>query len=112
MRAAEFNRRCSIEYKSVEQEATYGTEIVTWIRLAEVWAQVRDVLPSRSESVRTGVDLARNQVRIRMRWRADLDSSMRIVVHGGNDLIYQIVGGPAEVGRQEALEMVCERWTS
>lgn len=79
------------------------------------WAEVQDALPSRSEAVRQGLAQARNQVRLRMRWRAGLDSSMRVTVHGdtGEDVVYQIVGGPAEIGgRKGGLEMVLERYTT
>ena len=113
VRAGTLDRRCSIDYKSVELDASYGTEIVTWLRLTQVWANVEDVLPSRSESVRQGLEVARNQVRVRMRYRDDITSEMRIIVHGRNgDVVYQIVGGPAMMGRQEMLEMVCEKFTS
>lgn len=113
MQAGELDRRCSIEYKSVETDAQYGTEIVTWVRLAQVWAQVQDMLPSRSESVRQGLEVARNQVRVRMRYRNDIDSTMRIVAHGGGaDAVYAIVAGPAVIGRREWVEFVCERFTS
>lgn len=113
MAAPHYNEQASIEYKSVEMNPSFGTEVVTWMRLALVWVEVYDLLPSRSESVRQGLATARNQVRIRMRYRPDVTSDMRIVVHGGGvDTVYEIVGGPAVLGRREALEMVCERWTS
>jgi len=113
VRAGTLDRRVSIEYKSIEQDADYGTEVITWIRLALVWANVEDMLPSRSEAVRSGLEVARNQVRIRMRYRDDITSDMRIIVHGRNgDVAYEIVAGPAMMGRQEQLEMVCEKFTS
>jgi hypothetical protein len=38
---------------------------------------------------------------------------MRVTVHGDSDVIYQIVGGPAEIGgRKEQVEMVLERFSS
>lgn len=113
MRAGRLDRRVSFDYKSVEQEASYGTEVITWLRLGTFWAEVQDVLPSRSESVAQGLAVARNQTRLRLRWRADLTSAMRVVVHGDTDVVYQIVGGPAEVGgRKEMLEMVLEKYSS
>jgi head-tail adaptor len=76
-------------------------------------AEVQDVLPSRSEAVRQGLAQARNQVRLRMRWRGDITSAMRVTVHGDSDVVYQIVGGPAEIGgRKVALEMMLERYTT
>lgn len=101
--------RVTIEQKSVTQDATYGTEVITWALLATVWAEVRDGLPSRSESVRQGLTQARDQVRVRMRYRADVDSSMRIRL---GDRVLQIVGGPAEIGRREYMELMCETYST
>jgi head-tail adaptor len=123
MRAGELDREITIERKQATQDPTYGTEIVTWVPLvAQVGspviaqrfnAQVQDALPSRSESVRMGLDLARNQTRLRMRYRTDIDSSMRVTVHGETDIVYQIVGGPAMIdGRQQFLELMLERYSS
>ena len=121
--AGTLNRLITIERKQVVQDASYGTEVITWVPLAvlpgspavaeKFWAEVQDVLPSRSESVQQGLALARNQTRIRIRWRNDIDSSMRITVHGDADVVYQIVGGPAEIrGRRIMLEMMCEKYSS
>lgn len=116
MRAGQLDRQILIERKSVTQDTTYGTEIVTWLPLASerFWAEVRDVLPSRAESVTQGLAVARNQVRVRMRYRDDIDSSMRITVYGdGTTTVLQIVGGPAPIeGRKQFLEMMCERLSS
>ena len=123
MAAGRLTRLITIERKQVTQDAQYGTEIITWVPLAVLagspavaerfWAEVQDVLPSRSESVLQGLAVARNQTRIRIRWRNDIDSSMRITVHGDTDVLYQIVGGPAEIrGRRIMLEMMCERYSS
>ena len=123
MRAGTLNREITIERKEVTQDASYGTEVVAWTPLAVLpgspgvaerfWAEVQDVMPSRSESVQQGLAVARNQTRIRIRWRSDVTSAMRVIVHGDTDVLYQIVGGPAEIrGRRVMLEMVCERYTS
>jgi head-tail adaptor len=51
-----------------------------------------------------------------MRYRDDIDSSMRITVHGDDaDTVYQIIGGPAQVtaeGRKTMIEVFCERYSS
>ena len=123
MAAGRLTRLITIERKQVTQDPQYGTEIITWVPLAVLpgspavaerfWAEVQDALPSRSESVLQGLAVARNQTRIRIRWRNDIDSSMRITVHGDTDVLYQIIGGPAEIrGRRIMLEMMCERYSS
>jgi head-tail adaptor len=121
--AGALQRQITVERKSVTQDPNYGTEIVEWVPLVvapgspqiaeRFWAEVQDTLPSRSEAVLQGLTLARNQTRLRMRWRSDIDSSMRITIHGDTDRVMQIVGGPAEIhGRKGMIEMVLERYSS
>ena len=111
-RAGRFNVQVTIQQKSVTQDTTWGTEVVTWTALDTVWADVQDILPSRSEAVQQGLSVGRQQVRIRIRYRTDVTSAMRIVVHDESDETYQIVGGPAELGNRDQIEMVCEKFTS
>ena len=106
------DKRISIEKKVVTKDPDYGTEVIAWALLATPWANVQDVLPSRSESVQQGLETARNQVRIRFRYRSDVTSAMRITVRGATDRVLQIVGGPAELGRHEYTEIVCEQYSS
>jgi len=121
MRAAALDRQILIERKQVTQDPTYGTELVTWVPLSTVsgqperyWAEVQDALPSRSEAVTQGLVVARNQTRLRMRYRSDITSDMRVTVYGdGVNVVYQIVGGPAAIeGRKERIEMVLEKFSS
>jgi hypothetical protein len=105
-------------------DATYGTARGGWVPLdgyapgspqvpIRSYGERQDALPSQSESVTLGLAIAKNQVRWRMRWRADIDSSMKITLHGDTDVDYQIVGGLAEIeGRKERIEMMLERFSS
>jgi SPP1 family predicted phage head-tail adaptor len=115
-------RLITIERPVQTRETAFGSISTAWEPLVgtgspvvaeKFWAEVDDVPPSRSEAVRQGLQQARNQVRIRIRWRSDVDSSMRVTVHGDVNVVYQIVGGPAEIGgRKRRLEMVCERYST
>ena len=104
--------RVRVERKSISQDPTYGTDVVTWIPLATVWAEVMDVLPSRqqAEQTRQQLQVATQRSRIRMRYRTDVDSTMRCIIGG---LMHHIVSGPAEVGgRHQLIEIVVERYSS
>jgi SPP1 family predicted phage head-tail adaptor len=105
----DLNKRCRIEQKQVVQDSVYGTQTITWTLLAVVWCQLQDVLPSRSESVKNGMQIASNQTRFRCRWRNDIDSSMRLTVDG---VTYQIIGGPSELGKREYVELMLERYSN
>ncbi|MGP1675926.1 MAG: head-tail adaptor protein [Burkholderiales bacterium] len=113
----------TIEQKSVTVDSTYGTELVTWIPLVRdgvgspiiavrFWAEVQDALPSRDERLTQGAVIASKRTRIRMRWRDDIDSSMRVTIHGDSDEVYQIISPAAEIeGRKNMIEFMCE-WVS
>ena len=104
--------RVRIEQRSVTQDSTYGTDVVTWIPLATVWAEVMDVLPSRqqAEQTRAQLQVATQRSRVRMRYRTDVDSSMRCIIGG---LMHHIVSGPAEIGdRHSMIEVVVERYST
>lgn len=110
MNAGQLDRRITIQSRTVAIDDESRTEVVTWTDLETTWAQVQDVLPGRSEAARHGLQTATDQVRVRMRYRSDLNPGMRIVVLGDTNTILHIVGGPAEIGRRQWLEVLCERY--
>jgi len=117
-----FDRQITVEKKSVVKDDTYGSQTVTWVPLVyepgspqvamRFWANVQDSIPSKDESVQQHLAIAKQQTRLRMRYRDDIDSSMRIIVHGNGDTIYNIVGGPAMIGRKELIEMMLEKFST
>lgn len=115
MDAGNLDRRIVIEYTSTGQD-DYGAPVQSWTELATVWAEVTDLSPSRgAEALQQGLQVARNATRIRYRYRADVTSAMRIRELGAADATVrtlQIIAGPAEIGRQEFSEVLCERYSS
>ena len=110
-----------IEYPETGEDTVFGTPVITWQPLvalpgsprvaAPLWAQIQDALPSNSESVKQGLVVARNQSRVRLRYRSDITSAMRIT-DVATSIVYQIVGGPATIGRNQWTELVVERYSS
>ncbi len=122
-RAGEMPVEVTVEYPVSTPDATYGTPVITWTALsylpgspaiAERFpATIQDALPSRAESVTMGLSVARNQSTLRMRWRDDITSAMRVTVHRDTSVVYQIVGGPADIeGRKQRIEMQLEKVSS
>lgn len=112
MNLGPLDKRCRIERQSTTQDATYGTAVITWALVGVAWCSVQDVLPSKSEDVRQGLVVATGRSRVRMRYRSDLDSSMRLVIHRPAAGIYQIVAGPAELGNKDGIELMVEKVSS
>lgn len=113
MKAAEFDRRITIEQRVDVPDALYGKSTPQWAALASnVPAQVRDVLPSKSEAVQGAVEVAALPARVRLRYMPGIDSTMRIIVHGETDRLMQIITPPAEIGRREAIEFMAREYSS
>jgi len=109
MRSGRLNEICEIQQKSVEVDADYGVQQETWSYKARVWCEKLDVLPSKSEAVTNQLNINTNQSRIRMKYRTDIDSTMRFLI---GTRIYQIVSGPAEIGHRDLMEFVAERYSA
>lgn len=105
----DLNRRARIEQKSVTLDYQYRTETVQWVLVGVVWCNIQDVLPSRSDAIKNDIAIGSKQARLRMRYRKDLDSSMRFVIDG---VVFQIISDFAEIGKQQHMECMIEKYTS
>lgn len=105
----DMRHRVRIEYELITQDPDFGTDVVVWAELGTRWGNVQDVLPSRSESVQDGLEVSRNQTRLRMLYWTDIDSSMRVKI---NDVAYQIISGPAVIGDKDGIELMLEKVSS
>jgi len=112
MNIGPLNTRCRVEYQVNSTDPTYGTPVTSWALLDELWCGIQDAMPSRAESVRNGLETARNQTRWRARFRNDIDSTMSIVIMRADSVRYQIIGGPAELGNHDGIECMLERYAS
>lgn len=113
MRGGNFDQRVRIERLDVVDDPDYGPQAAGWVVAhAEVWAEILDVLPSRSETQGHGIRIASQPSRVRMRYMPGITSDMRLVLLDQDDRTLKIVSGPAMIGRQVALEMMAEAFTT
>lgn len=111
MRPSLLNRRISIQANKSVEDPLYGVQPAQWVGVASVWAEIQDVLPSKSESIIEGALVSYRRTRIRIRYRAGIDSTMRIIETGGLGRVWQIIGGPAVVGNRKGIELLCEEYS-
>lgn len=112
MNIGSLNRRITIQKKSVTRDAQYNTEVITWVTHATVWANVQDVLPSKDESSDNDIRINTGRTRIRIRYLSTVTSDMRIKLTDRSDKILQIIGGPAEMGQRDGMEIMAESYTT
>jgi SPP1 family predicted phage head-tail adaptor len=110
MKSGKRDKLITIQHRVVTQDTTYGTDVVTWPPfLANIWAEMQDVLPSRAERVAEGISLAKRPCRVRILYYDGITSDMRIS-YGARYL--RIVAGPAELGRREGIELMAEEMST
>lgn len=130
-RAGKYRWSATIERVAVPGDSQYlspdpnsGAARTAWVSIAgyepgsppvavKFWGERQDMLPSRSESVQQGLVIGRRQTRWRMRWYDGLDSSMRVTIHAESDEVFNIIGGPGELGGpKNEIELLLERLSS
>ncbi|NVD43482.1 head-tail adaptor protein [Qipengyuania atrilutea] len=102
------NRLVRIENNTADESFT-GAGKANWTLIAEVWADVQDMLPSRGEKLADGLNIATRPARIRILYRTDVTAAMRIVM---GERVMQIVSPPAELGNREGLELMAEDYST
>lgn len=106
---SKLNRRVRIE-RPIPDTSLDGAGSGTWELVKVVWAEVQDMLPSRGERLAEGINVAARPARVRIRYRDDVRSDMRMVLlwKGVPERIMQIVSGPATLGSRDGLELMVE----
>lgn len=113
MRLGPLDRRIRIEQKSVTQDASYGTEVITWVTFAAVvHANIQEVLPSKGESQADGIRIAERPARVRTRYLGGVTSDMRIVYLDRGNRVMKIATQPVELGRKQGLEFVASDFST
>lgn len=89
LEAGKLRHRIKIERPVITQDQNNGAPITTWTELATVWGQIspmsaRDLIASQAEASKV-------MGRITIRYRADIDETMRLVHEAKGD-IYNIEG--------------------
>lgn len=115
MRGGQLDRRITIQRPTTLEDPVYGPQEGGWenVEPPRIPANKKDDLPGNTESTSAGgLRMSNSPARIRIRYRNDITSDMRVIVHDESDRIYQISSTPAEIGRREWLEFTVARYSS
>lgn len=100
MDAGQLDQRVTLQSRSVVTDAA-GQDTITWVDVATVWAQCQAL---RGREFFAAAQVQQEQtVKVRIRYRADVVQTMRLVWQGR---AYDITG-VVPVGRKEMLEIMC-----
>ena len=113
MNIARLDHRVQIEQNTPTRDPAFNSAIPGWSTLATVWAKVEETLDVKSggaEKVESGNRVLTRPARVTIRYRGDVTSAMRIKLLDRGNRILQIVS-VAELGRRQALELMCEAYS-
>ena len=100
MKAGDLDQRITLQSRSVTTDAT-GQDTITWIDVATVWAQCQAL---RGREFFAAAQVQQEQsVKVRIRYRADVTQTMRLMWQGNPHDITGVI----PVGRKEMLEILC-----
>ncbi len=107
----------SIQRRTVTgQDSRFGTGIIAWVTIADkIHANLEDILPSRkdrSEVQSDEIRIASRPTRVRIAFRTDITSDMRVIVHTPVYRLCKIVTMSAELGRKDGLEFMIDEFTT
>lgn len=99
--SGQLNSRITIERRSAARDGI-GQPVVGWASFAVVWASIKH--PSGLQAIKASADVSTVHASIRIRYRAGIDASMR-VVHGADiyDIRAVLTNRPAGY-----IDLVCE----
>lgn len=100
MRAGRMDRQVTLQARTTTRNAQ-GEDVATYADLATVWAEKIDLRGR--EFFAAQQSRAEVTTRWRIRYREDLRAVDRLV---HQDVAYDVVAPPAEVGRRQGLELV------
>jgi SPP1 family predicted phage head-tail adaptor len=104
------DRRVRVERKTVSQDPDYGSQVETWATYVETWASIQDITTNNQERTNSDLRQLTRPCRVKMRYFPDIDPTMRLVVLDRGERILSIVSKPAELGRKDGIEFMCQEF--
>lgn len=85
----------------------FGGSDISWVTHMTCFAEVMDITTRMQESTKSDLRQMARPCKVTIRYNDTIDSTMRIIVLDRSNRMLQIVSKPAEIGRKEAMEMMC-----
>ena len=115
MRGSQLDRRITILGPTTIDDPEYGPQPGPYepiFRGERIPARRMDDRPSNTESVSNGLRLSYKPGVLYIRYRPDIRSNMRVVMHDENDKLYEMSSEPAEIGRRKWLEISVREYST
>lgn len=102
MDPGKYRWRCELQAPVTTQDAA-GQPIDSWIDLGKVWADIRAT--GGLEAIKAGAATSTVQASIRLRYRTDIDSGMRLIQ---GSTTYNVLAVLPDFVQKRHVDLVCE----
>ncbi len=102
---SQLDRRVTLQQPVITRDPDFGAEVKTWANVATVWARISE--DTASETVQTDERVLTRLISVRMRYRADVSTTWRLV-YGAR--MFRI-DGSLEVGRRRFMDIACVEYS-
>lgn len=107
MRAGKLRRRVTLQKPVLAQDQETEAQVKTWVDVAKVWADV--VYLNGIETLKSATDVSIAKASIRIRFRADVDATWRVVdVYRGKTTYFNISAVLDDDGGPEHVDLACQ----
>lgn len=110
MRIGQLDSYVRVEEKTTTYDTDFGSQEEVWIEYKTAWASIQDVTTRNQEQTNSDLRQLKQPCRVIMRYDANINANMRLVLLDRNERILQIVSQPAELGRREGIEFMAENY--
>jgi head-tail adaptor len=114
MHIGRLDRQIKIDSPTVQESEDYGAgggSAPVWSEFLTCFANVKDILAGSKEATNQEIRLTKRPVRVQMRYVDGITTGMRVTMLDRGRVL-QIVTPPAEIGRKEGIEFMCEEFSS
>jgi SPP1 family predicted phage head-tail adaptor len=106
MRAGLMDKRITIQTATRTLDPVFGSEVLTWVTFAVVWAAINDV--NSVERVNNEIRTLTRVTMIQIRYLPGLTADMRVVLPDNRILAITSI---AEINRRKGWKLVCEGYS-
>lgn len=103
MKAGQMDRRLTLRHRTLATQDANGQQVESWTEYTTVWARKLDI--SGREFFQAQTKDAEISTRFDIRWRDDVIATDRVTC---DDIDYQLVAPPSEIGRREGLTLFAQ----
>lgn len=93
----------TLQAVTTTQEATFGSRADVVTTLGDEWASVAHASESEGQAAGANQRQATHRADVRIRWRADVDATCRVVIDGTT----YVINGAVPSGRRQWLDLSC-----